>query len=449
MTNTLLDHLQSVFTKPAVDDLAGILNENSAATQKALDGLIPTLTSGVVSRAESPEGNATLYRLLTTTPFETDPSMEQLVATDPDRRQAAESGNDLLRKLYDERVRQVPEATAQYSGVSLASATMLTGLVTSALMGYLHRLVASRNLTAPALATLLGGEAATARGAVPPVLAGLLGWFIGTGPSRPLIVEPVPVVPVAAVAEPAAAGFPWLRWLLIGLGLLLLFWLLTRACNRTEPETAVVGADSTADMAVVVPDSVATDLNGPNDPLGVVDSIDGAANAGSGAANVGGTTPANEGAALPKVRVAVDGPNGRKLLLTDRSFNYQLAKYLATRGSLPNKSFLFEDLKFNTNTARITPDAQEEVNDLIQIMNAYPKLHIRVVGYTDDVAGSDINQPLSAARSKFVKDALVQGGISANRITTEHEGESDPIATNNTAAGRERNRRVEIVVTQL
>ena len=154
-------------------------------------------------------------------------------------------------------------------------------------------------------------------------------------------------------------------------------------------------------------------------------------------------------AAEPKVRVAVDALGGRKLLLTDQSFTYQLARYLATEGSRPNKSFLFDDLRFETNTARITPDAQAEVDDLAQIMKTYPKLHIRIVGYTDSVGPESVNKPLSAARANFVKAALVKNGISDGRITTSKEGEEEPIATNQTAKGRQRNRRVEIVVTQL
>ncbi|QJD81594.1 OmpA family protein [Spirosoma rhododendri] len=149
------------------------------------------------------------------------------------------------------------------------------------------------------------------------------------------------------------------------------------------------------------------------------------------------------------MRVAVDAPGGRKLLLTDKAFTYQLARYLATKGSRPNKSFLFDELRFATNTARITPDAQAEVTDLAQIMKTYPALHIRVVGYTDSVGPESVNKPLSAARASFVKQALVEAGIGANRITTSNEGQDEPIATNQTAKGRRRNRRVEIVVTQL
>ena len=103
MATTLLDHLRSVFTPAAANDLARTLGENASATQKALDGLLPTIAAGIVNRAEGNEGETTLYQLLKSTPFDTEPSIEQLVETGSHRQKAADSGNALLRKLYDER----------------------------------------------------------------------------------------------------------------------------------------------------------------------------------------------------------------------------------------------------------------------------------------------------------------------------------------------------------
>lgn len=139
MATTLLDHLRSVFTAPAVNDLARVLNESNAPTQKAIDGLLPAVTAGVVNQAQTNEGAATLYRLLNSTPFDTDPGLKQLVDADSHRQKAAESGNELLRQLYTDRPQRLAESTAQYSGVGPASATTLAGLVMSVLMGYLYK----------------------------------------------------------------------------------------------------------------------------------------------------------------------------------------------------------------------------------------------------------------------------------------------------------------------
>ncbi|GAB3559852.1 OmpA family protein [Spirosoma fluminis] len=412
-TTTPLDHLRSVFTPSAVNELAQSLNETKANTQKAIDGLLPTVTAGVMNRVSDKDGARNLYHLLKNTPFATESNLGQLVDTNSERQKAAESGNGLLKKLYDQRVHQVAQETSKYSGIGLGSATTLTGLVASVLMGFLHKQVTSNDMTEAQLAAMLHGGAEATRSGIPAVFAVPLAWFIGTP-----YPAATPVVPVREEAAPAG-GLLWWQWLLIALGLLLLILLLLRSCNSDN----TTAEQATGSGMAAATDTVASDMDGNGS-----DSLT---------------------AAAPKVRVAVDAPGGRKLILTDRAFTYQLARYLASEGSRPDKSFLFDELRFETNTARLTPDAQAEVNDLAQIMKTYPKLHIRIVGYTDSVGPESINKPLSAARANFVKAALVKNGISADRITTSKEGEDEPIATNQTAKGRQRNRRVEIVVTQL
>ncbi|PRY25883.1 uncharacterized protein DUF937 [Spirosoma oryzae] len=107
MTTLPLDHLWSVFNPSAVNELARSLNENKANTQKAIDGLLPTVTAGVMNRVTDRAGANVLYQLLTNTLFATEPTISQLVDTSSERQKAAESGNDLLRKLYDQRIHQV------------------------------------------------------------------------------------------------------------------------------------------------------------------------------------------------------------------------------------------------------------------------------------------------------------------------------------------------------
>ena len=421
MTTNLLDHLRSTFTTSAVTDLSRLLSESPSAVEKALDGLLPAIVTGVVHRSQTDEGAATLYRLLTTTSFDTDPSLVQLVETSNHRQKAAEAGNQLLRELHPDQPERLAEATAQYSGVGLGSASTLTGLVMSILMGYLHKQLKARNLTSAQLASLLASEGQTVRGLIPAALAGLIGWFIGGDTIRTATTTAIPASTVSATnrEEETRAGFPWLRWLLILLGLLLLFWLLTRACNRNETNTSTGQTDTTTTSVGAASDTIASDLDG------------------------------NENEAGPAVRVGVDLPNGRKLNVEENSFNYSLAKFLSTKGGQLPKVFTFDNLVFDTDSARITPSAQQNVNDLIEIMRAYPTLEVRIEGNTDSTGDDAINDPLSAARAEAVKTALVRAGIEAGRITTRERGDTKPVASNETAAGRQKNRRIDVIVTKV
>ena len=318
MTSALLDHLKSAFTPSTANDLSRELRETPANTQKAIDALLPTVTSGIANYASTPDGADKLHRLLNETPIASDPSMEQLVETDSHRQKAAESGNDMLKNLYGDRVHQVPEVTAQHSGISLGSAATLTGLVASVLFGYLYKNGTDKSQLVP----LMRNGYEPARSAVPVLLVGPLAWFIGTGMPTPAVAE---VVPAAILADEGKGGFPWLRWLLLLLGLLLLFWLLTQACDRNENEVTT---------AVIPVDTMAMDTYG----------------------NVGADT-------LPRVRVAVDVPGGRKLMLTDSSFNYQLAQYLASPDGETNRVFFFDDLRFPLNTDRLDEASREDIGE--------------------------------------------------------------------------------------
>ena len=420
MTTILLDHLRSIFTTSAIADLSRTLSESQAPVQKAVDGLLPAIVSGVVNRSQSDEGAATLLRLLTSTPFDTDPNLQQLVETSTHRQKAAEAGNQLLRELHPDRPERLADAIAQYSGVGLGSASTLTGLVMSVLMGYLHKQVKARNLTRAQLASLLASEAGTVRGQVPAALAGLIGWFIGGDTIRTATTSTIPASTASLPnrdEETKAAAFPWLRWVLIAIGLLLLFLLLMRTCNKDKPATSTVLADTTTTTVGSASDTIASDLDGNK--------------------------------AGPAVRVGVDLPGGRKLNVAENSFNYSLAKFLSTKGGQLPKVFTFDNLTFETDSARITSAAQQNVDDLIQIMQAYPSLEIRIEGNTDSTGDDAINDPLSAARADAVKAALVKAGIKASRIATRERGDTKPVASNETAAGRQKNRRIDVVVTKV
>jgi outer membrane protein OmpA-like peptidoglycan-associated protein len=79
-------------------------------------------------------------------------------------------------------------------------------------------------------------------------------------------------------------------------------------------------------------------------------------------------------------------------------------------------------------------------------LNEYPKTTVTVMGYTDSVGSTESNRDLSRRRARAVADYLGQRGVSPARMVVDSRGEEDPIASNDTEAGRAQNRRVELVV---
>ncbi len=103
---------------------------------------------------------------------------------------------------------------------------------------------------------------------------------------------------------------------------------------------------------------------------------------------------------------------------------------------------------FKTNSAEFTAKTIPVLDAIVVIMKKYPASRFRIEGHTDSVGPADYNMELSQRRADAVKNYLIQHGISADRLEAKGYGETRPIASNRTAAGRAKNRRVEIILIQ-
>jgi outer membrane protein OmpA-like peptidoglycan-associated protein len=125
----------------------------------------------------------------------------------------------------------------------------------------------------------------------------------------------------------------------------------------------------------------------------------------------------------------------------------QLNRILATRDSARGLIVSMSDVLFDTGQYTLKPGAREKLAKVAGILLAYPGLNIEVDGYTDNVGGDDMNQKLSENRAGAVRDYLVEQGVTTNSISAKGFGNTLPVASNDNAAGRQANRRVELVVS--
>ncbi|HEY8716290.1 MAG TPA: OmpA family protein [Candidatus Acidoferrum sp.] len=125
----------------------------------------------------------------------------------------------------------------------------------------------------------------------------------------------------------------------------------------------------------------------------------------------------------------------------------QFNRILETRDTVRGLVVNIGDVLFDTARYTLRPPAREALAKLSGIVLAYPGLRLQIEGHTDSTGTSAFNQKLSEQRAAAVRDYLVQQGLDANSITAAGLGEDSPIADNGTAAGRQKNRRVEIIVS--
>lgn len=105
------------------------------------------------------------------------------------------------------------------------------------------------------------------------------------------------------------------------------------------------------------------------------------------------------------------------------------------------------DVLFSVNRAELSSGGVRNVQKLAGFLNQYPQRKVLIEGHTDSTGSLRINQPLSERRADAVRTALVGMGISGDRIQTRGYADAHPVASNNTAAGRQLNRRVEIILS--
>lgn len=105
------------------------------------------------------------------------------------------------------------------------------------------------------------------------------------------------------------------------------------------------------------------------------------------------------------------------------------------------------DMLFDTGRAELNQGASQPLDQLAAFLTEYPTRTVTVEGYTDSAGSNASNQALSERRASAIKTGLIDRGIALNRISARGMGEASPVANNDTAAGRQRNRRVEIVLS--
>jgi outer membrane protein OmpA-like peptidoglycan-associated protein len=125
----------------------------------------------------------------------------------------------------------------------------------------------------------------------------------------------------------------------------------------------------------------------------------------------------------------------------------QLNQVLQTRETARGLIMNLSDVLFDFGKYTLKPETREKLAKVSGILLTHPDMHLQVEGYTDNVGSDEFNQKLSEQRADSVRDYLISQGISADSITSKGFGKTNPIASNDTAKGRQQNRRVEIVVS--
>ncbi len=133
------------------------------------------------------------------------------------------------------------------------------------------------------------------------------------------------------------------------------------------------------------------------------------------------------------------------LHIVERESLQQVISADAIGTAIDKDGFIALDIHFDTNEAKILPESQPIIDEIILLLNKRPNLNVSVEGHTDNTGTIEANKQLSQARAKAVVEAITDKGINSSRLSFVGFGQENPIADNRTQEGRAKNRRVEIV----
>ena len=478
----LLEVAKSYLPDDVVGQVSTMLGENQQSTQTAVNAALPAVLGGLVQKSTEAGGIGGIMDMVAQVMTPNRAAGEVITPDggvfsqlgsmfDGSTTQMSSflsMGSGLVMSLFGDRAGGIASALAAHSGIKQTSASSLMSLAVPVLLGVLGKRMAVEGEGGPSgLAGLLSGQAANVQATLPAGLASALGITPGIAmagnPGSPLPtvesdVRGTPsrmVPPVATVSTPPAAdidrpvaGIPafsndhtsgsgnrWLPWLLLALGAAALFYFL-RGCGNDRS-----AADSATGTTMTDSANVASDAN---------TDIDLGAGSAVGAAVDSAGDAVSDGAAALGTFFKRKLPSGYELNIPENGFESNLVTFIEDKDRAVDKTtwFNFDRLLFDTGKATLKPASKEQVNNIAEVLKAYPNVAIKVGGYTDNTGNAQTNTKLSADRANMVMNALVDLGIDKSRLEAEGYGPQYPVAPNDTEAGRAQNRRIAVRVTK-
>lgn len=434
----ILETIKSYLTPATLSNLAGMLQENESGVSKAMNGSLPSILAALLQKASSEGGAATLLSTLKEGNFDGSllDNFSGVLGDSSATGSLLEMGRNLLGSLFGDKSNAITRLIASYSGIREESATSLLSLGTPVVMSAVGKEVADKGLNTDGLMSLLLSQKENIASIAPTGLASILGMshlsdlgnqitgmFQGATDSvRDLTAgttKPIHAVADTAPTDTSSESSNWWLWLL-GLAILVfgVFYFL-RGCNTVPTPTTPATETTIAPAETPVPIA----------PTPSVRSV----------------TGMDLGTYTDKTL-----PDNTTLKLPEKGVEMQLLQFIVDTTRQVDKTtwFDFDRLLFNTGEATLKAESEEQLNNVMAILKAFPKVHLKIGGYTDNTGDAEANRKLSEERAKTVMVELVKRGIEGVRLESEGYGDQHPVASNDTDEGKAQNRRVSMRVTQ-
>ena len=391
MPGSILSSLFTTFDPRTISEIGSRFGESSQAVSQGLESSTACLVAGLANKAGDSTWMSQLFKLVSQAPSNVNVSDLTGAITDPSRSSSTtlsllDSGKNFLSLALGSAQSSIVDAVGRSTGLRSGVVSSLMSMAAPLMMTALGRLVRDDHMNPAGLSRLLVREGEGARDLLPAGVSNLLNATLS--PTATVTPSTRPVA-LGTIPEPAVRSRAW-WWLIPVLLLPLLFYWGYRARHPVVPTVQF-----NRFVIWTLPDNVS--LN------------------------------------IPQTGVEA------RLLAFIRD---------SSKGVEPPTWFDFDRLLFNTDSATLRPESREQLSNIAEILKAYPNVHIKIGGYTDNSGDAQHNLDLSQDRADGVRTELIALGISPDRLEARGYGEQFPVGDNSTAEGRAKNRRVSMRVTQ-
>ena len=383
---SLLDGFQSLMTPDVVSRASFTFGESESGIRKGWSALAPTVFGAVANRAIDHSFMSRVFDMIKNPATDTSilNNVSSFVGSVALGPQDSGLGGRFMSMLFGRNINSVGNVLSGLTGIKTSTASSMLAMAGPLVLAYLGSTARVGRLDASGLSNMLLGERSYIKSAIPEGLSSLTDVAGGIGSN----VSPT-------TETKSSSGWRWIIAATIGL---LLIWGLSSVVGRRTVPTA----------------------------KGVVDAAKGAVNF-----------------------VSRSLPTGINLQFLPTGIEAKLISFIEdpTQAASKGSWFDFDRLLFETNSAVLKTDSNAQLQNIAEILRAYPHVNVKVGGYTDNSGDPTANLQLSQDRANSVRQALIGLGVSPDRLTAEGYGEQHPLASNSTEAGRAQNRRVALLVT--
>jgi outer membrane protein OmpA-like peptidoglycan-associated protein len=386
MAFNLMDTVSNLFGNEFFGKATSLLGENEINVRKAVSGVVPSVLTGLLQKAGSGDPDSLLNMAKDASRSGILNNFSGLISNS----NMLSRGADMLKNLFGDKLGNITSMISNFSGVKESSANSLMSLAAPAALGVLGQHATETNMNAGGLLSFLNNQKDHILHALPSGLnlAGALGLGSLTGIGSKLSSKVSEfggaltsgAKSAAQAVEQTAGSRRWLPLVLIAIVIIALLIFFTKGCNSSEKSESAVIATDTA----MVKDSAAVQPVAPS-----------------------------------RETLKVKLPNGVELDAYKGGIEDQLVMFLNDPASKAGKNvwFDFDKLNFQTGSAELTSESMKQVQNITAILNAYPKLKIKIGGYTDKTGDSLANLKLSKVRADTVVAALKTAGSNMAQVT--------------------------------